>query len=287
MSDAPAERTYWRVGYHGDPLGFVPSEICEWSHRFDDLRHRFRTVYVAELAETCLREVLADFRPNLGAIRRFQQEMGAEAAQELAAQPITAAWRRENILAPVRLRLDGGICDLTDAIQRQGVEERHVDLLLEHDMRHLDLHEITTNRRVVTQTVAADIYDDGAAAIRFPSCLDGNPCVAIFEGRGALELAGEILPLTDPPPTALLKVVAPWHLDLPASSRRHAGRPSIGAHVVGSKQRVSDAGFWGPIWGPKCAGCWEWPVGAGWSQVQVLSLPLDSRWMPGELRVLK
>jgi hypothetical protein len=81
-------------------------------------------------------------------------------------------------------------------------------------MRHLDLHEITTSRRVVTQTVAGAVYDDGAAAIRFPSCLDGNPCVAIFEGRGALELAGEIVPLIDPPPTALLKVVAPWRLDL-------------------------------------------------------------------------
>jgi hypothetical protein len=214
VSDASAARTYWRVGYHGDPLGFVPSEICEWSHRFDDCRHRFRTVYVAELAETCLREVLADFRPNLAAIRRFQQEMGVEAERELAARPITAAWRHENVLAPVRLRLGGGICDLTDVSQRQKIEERHVDLLLEHDMRHLDLHEITTSRRVVTQTVAADIYDDGAAAIRFPSCLDGNPCVAIFEGRGELELAGEILPLTDPPPTALLKVVAPWRLDM-------------------------------------------------------------------------
>jgi hypothetical protein len=83
------------ASHHGDPLGFVPSEICEWSHRFDDLRHRFRTVYVAELAETCLREVLADFRPNLAATRRFQQEMGAGVEQELAARPITMAWRRE------------------------------------------------------------------------------------------------------------------------------------------------------------------------------------------------
>ncbi len=149
-----------------------------------------------------------------GRLSRRPARLGAEAAQEFAAQPITAAWRRENVLAPVRLRLDGGICDLTDVTQRQGVEEQHVDLLLEHDMRHLDLHEITTNRRVVTQTVAADIYDGAAAAIRFPSCLDGNPCVAIFEGRGALEFAGEILPLTDPPPTALLKVVAPWRLSL-------------------------------------------------------------------------
>lgn len=214
MSEAPAELVYWRVGYHSDPLGFVPSEICEWSHRFDDLRHRFRTVYVAELAETCLREVLADFRPKLSAIRRFQQEMGAEAAQELAVQPITAAWRRENVLAPVRLQLEGPICDLTDVPQRQKIEERHVDLLFKHDMRHLDLHEITTNRRIVTQEIAGDIYDHGAAAIRFPSCLDGNPCIAVFEGRGELESAGEILPLTDPPPTALLKVVVPWHLDL-------------------------------------------------------------------------
>ena len=214
MSDAPTERVYWRVGYHGDPLGFVPSEICEWSHRFDDLRRRFRTVYVAELAETCLREVLADFRPNLSAIRRFQQEMGTEAEHELAAQPITAAWRREHILASLRLRLDGPICDLTDVPQRQKVEERHVDLLLEHDMRHLDLHEITTSRRIVTQAVAAGIYDDGAAAIRFPSSLDGNPCVAVFEGRGEFDPIDEAVPLTDPPPTALLKVSVPWHLDL-------------------------------------------------------------------------
>jgi hypothetical protein len=218
VSGAPAERVYWRVGYHGDPLGFVPSEICEWSHRFDDFRRRFRTVYVAELAETCLREVLADFRPNLSAIRRFQQEMGAEAAHELATQPITAAWRREHVLVPVSLRLDGPIYDLTDVPQRQKIEERHVDLLLKHDMRHLDLHEITTSRRVVTQEIAADTYDDGAAAIRFPSCLDGNACVAVFEGRGELDLAGEVLPLTDPPPTALLKVVAPWHLELQPAS---------------------------------------------------------------------
>lgn len=137
-----------------------------------------------------------------------------EAAQELAAQPITAAWRREHVLAPVRVWLDGPIYDLTDVPQRQKIEDRHVELLLEHDMRHLDLHEITTSRRVVTQAIAGDLYDDGASAIRFPSCLDGNPCVAVFEGRGRLELADEILLLTDPPPTALLEVAAPWRLDL-------------------------------------------------------------------------
>ena len=63
------------------------------------------------------------------------------------------------------------------------------------------VHEITTSRRVVTQAIAGNVYDDGAAAIRFPLCLDGNPCVAVFEGRGELDLASEVMPLTDPPRT--------------------------------------------------------------------------------------
>lgn len=48
--------------------------------------------------------------------------MGADAARELSAQPITEAWRRENVLAPVRLRLEGPICDLTDVSQRQNTD---------------------------------------------------------------------------------------------------------------------------------------------------------------------
>jgi RES domain-containing protein len=217
VSEDPAHRSYWRVGHTGEPLGFVPLEICEYSHRFDDLHHRFRTVYIAELAETSLRETLADFRPKLSAIQHFQQEMGASAAQELPAWPITAAWRREHVLAPLLLKLHGPIYDLTDIAQRQSIEERRSALLLEHDMQHLDLHEITTSRRVVTQTIAGDLYDDGMAAIRFPSQLDGNPCIAVFEGHGDLHLDGAIVPLTDPPPQQLLDVAAGWHLTLQPS----------------------------------------------------------------------
>lgn len=214
MSEEPRHHPYWRVGYRGDPLGFAPWEICEWNHRFDDRRHRFRTVYVAELAETALRETLAAFRPKLSAIRHFQQEMGTDAALEPAPRPITAAWRREHVLAPAHLTLSGPICDLTDVSQRRTIEERHAQLLVEHGMRHLDLHEITTSRRIVTQTIATDLYDEGIAAIRFPSNLDGNPCVAMFEGRGELIQDGEIMALTDPPPKALLRVAADWRLSL-------------------------------------------------------------------------
>jgi hypothetical protein len=214
VSEDPAHRSYWRVGHTGDPLGFVPLKICEYSHRFDDLRHRFRTVYIAELPETCLRETLADFRPKLSAIRNFQREMGDEAVQELAAQSITTAWRREHVLAPLRLKLDGPIYDLTDIAQRRSIEEKHSPLLLEHDMQHLDLHEITTGRRVVTQTIAGGLYEEGVAAVRFPSHLDGNPCIAVFEGRGELDHQGPIVALTDPAPQQLVEVAGAWGLTL-------------------------------------------------------------------------
>jgi hypothetical protein len=207
-------RILWRVGYFADPLGFTPLELYQFSHRFDDLYRRFRTLYCADLAETCLREVLADFRPNLGALRRHVERYGPEAAQDFVDGPVTAQWRRQHVLVPTVLGLDGPLVDLTDVPTRQQIEDRHVALLLEHDLQHLDLHEITTSRRAVTQTIAADLFDRGAGAVRFPSRLDGGACVALFEGRGIASSAGDPIALTDPPPESLTNVTTPWGLAL-------------------------------------------------------------------------
>ncbi|HKS90605.1 MAG TPA: hypothetical protein VJQ83_01655, partial [Tepidiformaceae bacterium] len=103
---------------------------------------------------------------------------------------------------------------LTDVSTRQKIEERHVELLVEHGLEHLDLLEITTSRRVITQTIAADLFDRGASTVRFPSRLDGNPCVALFEKRGTVIAAGDPVPLTDPPPEALTAVAETWGLVL-------------------------------------------------------------------------
>jgi hypothetical protein len=54
----------------------------------------------------------------------------------------------------------------------------------------------------------------GAAAIRFPSRLDGNPCFAIFEDRGGLTQAGDAIALSDPAPSALVNVCAAWKLTM-------------------------------------------------------------------------
>jgi hypothetical protein len=176
--DLPA---LWRVGHYADPLGFTPRELYSFSHRFDDIHRRFRTLYCAELPETCLREVLADFRPNLAAQRRHVERFGPDAAEDFTSAPVTARWRAQHVLVPVAVRLDGPLVDLIDVPTRQEIEDRHVALLVEHGLEHLDLHEITTSRRVITQTIAADLFERGASAVRFPSRLDGSACVALFE----------------------------------------------------------------------------------------------------------
>jgi RES domain len=213
VSSAPdAGPPLWRVGYHLDPLGFTPHELYGFNHRFDDIQRRFRTLYLAELPETCLREVLADFRPNLAARQRHIQRYGPDAAEDFADMPVTAKWRVQHVLVAAMLHLDGPMIDLDDVATRQKIEDRHAGLLLEYGLQHLDLHEITTGRRPVTQTIAAELFDRGAAAIRFPSRLDGNPCVALFEGRGSLSAIDAPIALTDPPPRPLINVAEPWGL---------------------------------------------------------------------------
>ncbi len=211
----------WRVGRRDDPLAFAPRDLYAFNHRFDDLQRRFRTLYLAEQPETCLREVLADFRPNLAAQRRHVERFGLQAARDFAPRPVTAPWREQHVLAPTRLELDGPLVDLTDLATRQAVEQRHHDLLIEHGLSHLDLHEITTGRRTVTQAIAAELYDRDVSAVRFPSRLDGQPCIALFEGRGDVHMASDPIDLIDPPPEPLLTVTSAWGLTLSrAGSRR-------------------------------------------------------------------
>jgi hypothetical protein len=218
VSERPDESIpLWRVGYHAAPLEFTPWELYGFSHRFDGIERRFRTLYLAESDVTCLREVLADFRPNLKARQRHIERYGPEAADDFVTEPIMAKWRRENVLVSATLGLDGPVVDLIDAETRQQIEDRHAGLLIDHGLEHFDLHEITTNRRVVTQTIAGDLFDRGAAAVRFPSRLDGNACIALFEGRGVTHLAGNVVALTDPAPDPLVSVSRQWKLDLEAA----------------------------------------------------------------------
>jgi hypothetical protein len=77
--------------------GFTPLALCWWAHRFDDPDHRFRSVYFAELPETALREVLADYRPNAAAVARYVDIFGPDAAGDVPGQSVTAAWRAHTL----------------------------------------------------------------------------------------------------------------------------------------------------------------------------------------------
>ncbi len=159
--------------------------------------------------------MLADLRPNAAAIARYIRIHGQQAAVDIPSASVSAIWRQRHVLAPARLRLDGPVLDLTDVDQRREVELRHAEVLAEHGMAHLDMHEITTPRRVVTQTIAGDAFERlGIAAIRFASRLDGMPCYALCQGRASLVSDGNSVALTDPAPEALQNVTASWRLEL-------------------------------------------------------------------------
>jgi RES domain len=215
VSRAERRTGLWRVAHRSDPLAFTPHERCSWGHRFDDVGRRHRTMYCAETPQTALREVLADLRPNAAVIAKHLERYGAAAANSLPRAPITERWRQENVLVPCALVYEGRLLDLADPAERRTVETRHAQLLADHDMAHLDMHEITTRRRIVTQTIATDAYDNlGVGAIRFASSRDGQACIALFEGRAELEPNGTPIALTDPAPRWLLEVAIGWKLHL-------------------------------------------------------------------------
>jgi len=78
-ASSPPDQARWRVGHISDPLGFVPHDRCAWNHRFDDPGRRFRTLYWALRAETALREVLADLRPNTAQLADYAAVFGNDA----------------------------------------------------------------------------------------------------------------------------------------------------------------------------------------------------------------
>jgi hypothetical protein len=80
-------------------------------------------------------------------------------------------------------------------------------------------------RGIITQTIATDLFNRyEAAAVRFPSRLDGMPALSLFEGRGALVAAGEPIELTDPAPTPLIAVCTEWGLTLESLEVRRSRR---------------------------------------------------------------
>lgn len=175
----------------------MPRHLCGWQHRWDDPERDYRTIYCADHPATCLREVLADLRPNTKAIAELRRLFGERSPALIGVGEVGPEWRDAHVLAPALAVGDGELCDLDARLGlRHELERDLADLLVAHGMAHLDVSEVRSRDRIVTQTVSRELYERGFAGVRFGSNLDDQPCYALFEGRAELAPDGRPLALT-------------------------------------------------------------------------------------------
>jgi hypothetical protein len=172
-------------------------ELSSWGHRFDDPRREYRTLYCAQRRVTCFRETLADFRPNTKAIAEYRSLFGEPPP---LAGTVPRDWIDQRALAPGRIVIRRGelIGIDTPAVRRE-FESRYAELLAAHGMEHLDITELRSRDRIVSQTLGRFVFENGGAGVIYRSNLDDLLCAAVFEGKARLTPDGEPEPLASSP----------------------------------------------------------------------------------------
>jgi RES domain len=188
--------------------------VLSWEGRFDDPRKhlsptaRFRTLYFARRRVTALRETLQDLRPDTRTRADYRSLFGVDPPDPI----LPWQWRADRRIARARISAaDEEIIDLENLEVRRRLEEAYAPLLAAHGMRHLDISQLRSEQRVVTQTIALELWAQGRAGIAYASNLDGQPCVAIFEGRTSISRYGPGGRVAADDPD-LVAVAAPWLL---------------------------------------------------------------------------
>lgn len=75
---------------------------------------------------------------------------------------IPAQWRVDRRIAKARIPLDDdGVVDLEDLTVRRMLEERHAPLLAAYGVRHLDISQLRSRQRIVTQTIGLELFAAG------------------------------------------------------------------------------------------------------------------------------
>lgn len=93
--------------------------------------------------------------------------------------------------------MTGELVDLDSMAVRRDLERRYARELRDHGIQHLDISEIRSRFRKLSQLMARDLYDRGAAGLIYRSNLDNQQCVALFEGRARLKATGRANPLSE------------------------------------------------------------------------------------------
>jgi hypothetical protein len=189
--------------------------MCKWQNRFDDPQKKYRTLYAAKRAITCLRELLADLRPNPKALQEFENVFSKTDEQSIAVAGIVSAkWRRQHVLAHARPRLASGrLIPVESPTVLKRLEHAHAKLLRAHGFKSLNIPRLRSRDRPITQACARTFYEEGRAGVLYYSRLDGSPCYAFFEGRASLRMLGHPLPMTQNHPD-LIRVCGEYTLVL-------------------------------------------------------------------------
>lgn len=188
----------WRLGHPGDPVGFVPRDLCSWTYRYDDPKREYRTLYVAQERLTCFLEVFQDLRPNAEALALYSQMSDAgDGLDEHMAGVLTEEHLANRVLCEAEIQPEsGGVLHLAQIPVRQELSRKLAVLMVRLGINHLDLGDVQGNNRELTQAISRRAFEDGYAIIHFPSKLDGVSCFVLFENRAFLELRGEPKALT-------------------------------------------------------------------------------------------
>lgn len=132
---------------------------------------------------TAFRETLQDLRPDTRTRADYQNLFGVDPPDGIVAKQ----WRADRQIGRARISAKTDeIVDLEDLAVRRSLEETHAALLAAHGMHHLDISQLRSDQRIVTQTIALDLRTQGKAGISYKSNLDGEVCVAVFEGRAQI-----------------------------------------------------------------------------------------------------
>lgn len=186
----------WRVGYFASPCEFTPRELCGWNHRFDDPKRKYRTIYATDKKETCLREVLADFRPNEKVLADFNELFGDDDSAKCAGL-VPNIWREKHVLTQAAISISSGkMANIESGAVLTDLSQRLADELHVRKLKRLDVASIRSQDRDLTRAASRLLYDDGHAGVNFHSRLDKLPCHALFEGRARLEPRGAAMSLS-------------------------------------------------------------------------------------------
>jgi len=188
----------WRLGPRENPCGFIPRRLCKWHHRFDDPLKQYRTLYCAEQAITCLRELLADLRPNPKALSEFAEIFSDSPEESLTiAGVVSTEWRQQHVLVKAQVHLSqGSLVNVETPDQLKRLGSIHRDLLKRYGIGPLDISQGRSRQRIITQRISRTLFEDMQAGVQFRSRLDQQPCFALFEGRASLEAIETPIPMT-------------------------------------------------------------------------------------------